>query len=150
MHIKQNGNLMRKKKGFTLIELLVVIAIIGLIAIFTLTVIARYRDKAKDSRIETALVQVRSIAAGIYTDNSSYEALCSDDGTLNDATYSTLRVIEGEARKFSGSDPVCDASASTYCVQSALATSGYYYCVDSTGVALRLSSSSCPPQCTTP
>lgn len=132
-----------------MIELLVVSAIIGLLATFSLAVIAHYRDKAKDSRIETVLAQVRNFAAMIYHDDNSYANICSG-GTLNDSILS-LRIIKEDAYKFTRLNPTCFASATSYCVQSSLVTSGYY-CVDSTGVAVEIPNSYCSAgnKCTAP
>lgn len=128
----------KELKGFTLVELLVVIAIIALLNSFVLVAIVRYRDRARDSRIEAVLSQVRPMAAMIYTDDNSYENLCDDTDTLRDGLDNeitrSLKIIEDEAEKTSGSKPTCYAFENTYCVQSSLVSSGHY-CVDSTGYA---------------
>lgn len=133
--------------GFTLIELLVVIAIIGLLTAFSLIVIARYRNKAKDARIESVLTQVRQFATMIYHDNESYQLLCDtgDNDTLNDqgsgglkeSIKKALSSIEADVKKFSGSDPKCYATGESYCVKASLVSGdgGKGFCVDSTGRA---------------
>lgn len=144
---KDTGIFQKKTNGFTLIELLVVIAIIGLIATLGFLAAARYRDKAKEARIETVLVQVRNITVTIYNERNSYLDICKD-GTLNDdksvlgSLAIALATIKSEAHKFSGSDPTCYASITEYCVQSPLVRGGYY-CVDSSGVAVRISNAYC-------
>lgn len=140
----------KKLKGFTLIELLVVIVIIGLIASVSLAVIMRYRDKAKNTRIATSLVQVRNIAVGIYSNETSYESICAD-GTINE-NYSSLKAIEDDINKIIGLNPICYASADSYCVQADLIRGGYY-CVDSSGLAVEISDSYCGAghiKCTAP
>ena len=135
-------NVKMNNKGFTLIELLVVIAIIGLLIAISLTIITRCRDNAKNTRIATSLVQVRSIAVSIHTNENSYESVCVG-GTINES-YASLKVIEDDVNKFIGSDPVCYASTDSYCVQSDLIRAGYY-CVDSSGLAVETANSYCAP-----
>ncbi len=132
----------RKGEGFTLIELLVVIAIIAIIVSVSLVVVMRYRDKAKNTRIATSLVQVRNIAASICTDEGSYESICAADKTINESYSSDLKVIENDVFKFIGLYPDCYASPNSYCVQSKLIRGGYY-CVDSSGLAVEISDSYC-------
>jgi len=137
--------------GFTLIELLVVIAIIGLIIAITLVTITRSRDRAKNTRIVTSLVQVRNTAANIYTNEGSYESICATDGTINES-YSSLKAIEDDVNKFTGLNPVCHASIDSYCVQAELIRAGYY-CVDSSGLAGEIPNSYCSAgniKCTAP
>lgn len=117
------------RKGFTLIELLIVIGIISLFASIGLVAIFRYREKAEDSRIETAMAQIRSLAAMIYNDSGSYRDMCDTNNTLNE-NNPNLAIVEIEIKKFNkNSDVKCYASASEYCVQTPLRIAGNY-CVD--------------------
>lgn len=59
--------------GFTLIEMLVVVAVIGLLSSVLLTALGPAKDKAKDSRIEQEVNQVRSLAETMY--NGTYSSL---------------------------------------------------------------------------
>lgn len=133
----------RKQKGFTLIELLVVIAIIGLLAGIVLVSLSGARNQARDSRIIAALTQVRTVAELISTNNSgSYEPataagnLCGSDATLNQANSpygSDMTTIASDIQTQNGTAvATCNADANDYCAYATLATSGRYYCIDST------------------
>lgn len=124
---------MGKKKGFTLIELLVVIAIIGILSSIVLVALRGARNKAKNSRIQADVSQVRSLAeidydgdySGITTTGTGscpggggeYDTLCSDvDDQGGDLIIET-----------------CNSNAD-YVAYSSL-NQGGYYCVDSSGQA---------------
>ncbi len=62
---------MKTKKGFTLIELLVVIAIIGILSAVGLVALGGAREKARDSKRQSDLAQIRSAMALYYDDNNS-------------------------------------------------------------------------------
>jgi len=131
----------KKIKGFTLIELLVVIFIIGLLSSLSVVAVLSYRNKAKDTRIEAVLSQVRKEATLIYNESSSYNNpgndLCAGDNTLNDgnSNHPDLNRIEVDVKNFNGNrDVTCYASDDRFCVQSPLVITGDY-CLDSTGYA---------------
>ena len=117
-------NLTRKHTGFTLVELLVVIAIIGLLSTIVLVSFGPVRNQAKDTAIKANISQMRLAAEIQYNSASSYAA------TGSRADYiSALAAVESA----NGTGSVVDEfSASAYCIQSPLATSGNW-CVDSTG-----------------
>ena len=128
-----------KKRGFTLIELLVVMGIIGLLVTLNLVAIMRYRDKARDSRVQGTLSQVRISSALMLNEGQTYTAVCTGapQNTLNDA-IANLKIIKDDTFKFNGGTaPLCyvNASALAYCVSSPLTASPSDYCVDSTGYA---------------
>jgi prepilin-type N-terminal cleavage/methylation domain-containing protein len=136
----------RKTGGFTLIELLVVISIIGLLTSIIVTGIMGARDKARNTRIATALSQIRTQATLVRNDTDSYSSLCdASDDTLCDDSIACpgnsftpqLKTIEEDVKIFSGSSyPTCYGDTDAYCVQSQLVPSGSgSYCVDSTGYA---------------
>lgn len=139
----------RKVKGFTLIELLVVVAIIGLLAGLILVSVQGSRLKAKDSRIQTALWQVRSLAEMSFTSASNYDAVCAADNTLSDS--GDYKRIEDETQKYNGNQTVsCIESGDkqAYAVSSPMVSKNKHWCVSSVGIAKEIDStttiSSCP------
>jgi prepilin-type N-terminal cleavage/methylation domain-containing protein len=133
-----------KFSGFTLIELLIVLTIIAILASLIVIAIGQARTKAQDRAIEANLVQVRQIAAAIYTESNSFIApgneLCDQENTLNDGNFGYqkgLKTIEDEVEKRNGGTPVnCSATSDSYCIQTLLA-SGENFCLDYTGKAAR-------------
>ncbi|MFT5179669.1 MAG: prepilin-type N-terminal cleavage/methylation domain-containing protein [Candidatus Paceibacteria bacterium] len=113
---------MNSKKGFTLIELLVVIAIIGILSSVVLASLNTAREKGDDAAIKSNLANARVQAALFYDDNSnSYTNVCTDEG--------------GIAKAVAAASADCDPSAdgTAWAAESALSTTGEYFCVDSTG-----------------
>lgn len=129
-----------KTKGFTLIELLVVIAIIGLLVALNLVVIMHYKNKARDSRIQGSLSQVRIAAALLLNEGYFYSDICTGapNNTLNEI-LPNLKLIKDDIKKFNGGvNPTCfvNAPGNSFCVSSPLtADPPSAYCVDSAGYA---------------
>jgi len=117
--------------GFTLIELLLVLAIIVLLASLIVVYIGQTRARAQDGGIRANLTQVRYVATFVYEQDNSFQNLCAK-GTLNNINPN-LNVIEKEVMRRNGRrNVVCYASRNKFCVQSPLASAGYF-CIDSTG-----------------
>lgn len=62
------------RKGFTLIELLVVISIIGVLAMIIVPNLVGVRERARDTKKKTELVQLKKSLRLYYNDNQSYPA----------------------------------------------------------------------------
>ena len=70
------------KKGFTLVELLVVIAILAILATVSVVGYLSFTQKAKESKAQTELVQLRDVLTGILlTSTNEDEVYFYEDGT---------------------------------------------------------------------
>ena len=58
------------KKGFTLVELLVVMAILAILSTLSVVGYLGFTEKAKQSKLETEMVQVREVVRGMLLDGS--------------------------------------------------------------------------------
>jgi general secretion pathway protein G len=114
-----------KNKGFTLIEMLVVIAVIGILSATVLTALGPARNKAKDTRIISALSQVMSVAetyySGTYTgltvSNPSQMGPLTTDITTNSGNL--VVNVSGDGRSYAAYSALASDSTKYYCVDSA-------------------------------
>ena len=138
-----------KKKGFTLIELLVVIAIVGVLASIVMVSMSGATSKAKDSRVQGDLSQVRNLAELIYdTDGDFYDRVCVSATSLGTghASYGTqLTVVQNDIEANCATDGwiACHDASTTFCVEVELDSGGGFYCIDSEGRKQINSASSC-------
>ena len=133
------------KKGFTLIELLIVIAIIGILSATVLITFPTAAKQAKDSRVISAIGQIRTVMASFYSVQGSYTSPLP----LSCTNPEEMPILCAEVKKnnLDKTDPVIskydDETAGEHgaCVYSKLnRTTGapadaWYYCADSTGIA---------------
>ena len=129
---------LKANQGFTLIEMLVVVAVIGILSSVLLNALGPAKQKAKDSRIQQELGQVRSLAETFY--DGDYDALETIPKT--DILNQNLRALSLDIALQGGELVIRKATpALNYIAYSRLnLTIGTsenpqtaYYCLDSTG-----------------
>jgi prepilin-type N-terminal cleavage/methylation domain-containing protein len=122
------------KKGFTLIELLVVIAIIGILSGTVIVSMSGTQESAKDSRINSALGQMRT-AAEVYKfsegGNGSYVGFDSMDQVV-------LLLAELKANGNGGLDAVKLIGDDSWCAHQVLnSAEAGNSCIDYRGYTAR-------------
>lgn len=135
-----------KNKGFTLIELLVVIAIIGVLSSVVLASLNTARSKGNDAAVKSNLSNARSQAAVFYDVNGAngYLNICTNTSVasvksiyaqvLGAANAAGLASFTRNAIGAAGT-AVCNDTKAGWAAEVPLATSGTFFCVDSTGAA---------------
>lgn len=95
--------------------------------------------------IMNELLQVRTPAEIICSDEEEYDRLCSRDNQLNynDPTFGNrFASIRDKIYQIGGKDLKCYAKGGEYCLEVKL-SSGEYFCLDSSGGAKMLSAPAC-------
>lgn len=117
-------------KGFTLIEILVVIAIIGILAGIILVAMGPVREKGKDTKIESNMLQLQQLAENLYLDNGTYD-------NLDPVSSPEVAAIENDIIAQGGSSLTIkkpSSPADTYCAYTSLNKTldgqQVYYCTD--------------------
>ena len=128
------------KQGFTLIELLVVIAIIGILASIVLVTFPGAQDKARDSRIVSAIAQSRTIMTYIDGNDGDYDNLqCTAACVCTESDLNNLckEIDNNNGALTYGFVRSSATNAAAGCIWADLNSTGNqnYYCADSTGVA---------------
>jgi prepilin-type N-terminal cleavage/methylation domain-containing protein len=127
------------KKGFTLIELLVVITIIGILASVVLVSFPTATDKARDSRIISAISQARTMMTYINANDGNYDNLqCSAACVCSNTELNNLcKEIDNNNKLLTYGFVRSVSPATAGCIWADLNAIGNenYYCADNTGVA---------------
>jgi prepilin-type N-terminal cleavage/methylation domain-containing protein len=132
------------KKGFTLIELLVVIAIIGILSGTVIVSMSGTQESAKDSRINSALGQMRTAAevykfgagGGEYTgfDSMDQVVLLIEELTENSSNGVTAPVIKVSENSWCAHQVLNSAEAGNSCIDYRGYTArGNYSCKEVSG-----------------
>ena len=136
------------RRGFTLIELLVVIAIIGILAGIVLVALGGARDRARDSRIVSDMVQIRTQAEILFSIDGDYGSMdCAGDCT--NCPDADIEVICEDiyAQNGGGVNWLIQNNGAEYCAVFELNSPAQYVCTDGT---YRLERYSSFPACERP
>lgn len=130
--------LFNRNNGFTLFELIFIIAIIAILFTIIWLSVSSYKDKAKNTRIFTALRRTKDFAEFIKNDTKSYEMLCnSPDINIDHPGYKNQLTEINNEIKNNGGEARCLSDENNYCVYSKInnlsTESDKYCCVDETG-----------------
>ena len=133
--------------GFTLIEMLVVIAVIGILSSVLLAGVPLIKERAKDTRIIQELNQVRSVAEALY--DGDYDALENLPKPFESIAGSELRLLAEDIFAQGGELNVRKTLDGTNFIAYSPLNSRVgpsenpeieYFCVDSSGRAIRTTS----------
>ncbi len=120
-----------KNRGFTLIELLVVIAIIGILSSVVLVSLNSARNRGKDTRVISAVQQLRTIFEGGYV-NGAYPDLCGTSATITAGT-TQMPVPCGAAGASTGKFGTSSNTQANQLVSDVIANGGVIHYMVSTG-----------------
>ena len=129
-------------KGFTFVESMVIISIVAILSLIIIVSINSSKNSEKDSRIKTAMDQIRLVADDykmVTGGGSSYGAEISS-GTCVTAVNSFVTSAGGallckDINKQGGAAVTVNISANgtSYCISKKLYRGSSYSCADSTG-----------------
>ena len=138
----------KKHQSFTLVEILVIITIIGILAGIILVAMGPARERAKDSRIESDMLQLQNLAENIYLDDSNYNNLncsvidevtdnCTCDDEFLEAFCEDLLVLESSLTIEKSSTQYC-AFVPLHSENNCSSPVTENFCVDSWGTTKKL------------
>ena len=134
-----------RSRGFTLIELLVVIAIIGILSAVVLASLSTARNKGNDAAVQPDLATIMTQAEIFYSGagSNSYgtattDNTCATSGSVFADTVVARAITAADAANGSGT-VTCNNSTTAYALQAQLMSETAYWCVDSTGIARKVS-----------
>jgi prepilin-type N-terminal cleavage/methylation domain-containing protein len=135
-----------KKSGFTLIELLVVIAIIGILSGVVMASLGRARSRGSDAKVKAQMAGARGAAELYYDQEKSYNGTfgdlagdCTEADTMFTDTTSGMAQYTDTTNYPAGTTMKCSSSDTTYVMTASLATSGEFWCIDSSGNSKQVS-----------
>lgn len=119
-----------KRKGFTLIEIMIVVAVLAILV--TTVVVAQKATvtRSKNSRILSAISDVRKIAETIYmSEGTGYINLCDTPPSVRlNARYRDLDNL-GQDIEENGGQVFCHSIQNSYCISAKL-FDGQNFCID--------------------
>ncbi len=119
-----------KRNGFTLIEIMIIVAVLAILV--TTVVIAQKTTvvRSKNSRILSAVSQVRKVAETIYMkEGTGYINLCDNPPSIHlNSRDNDLDDLEDDIVE-SGGEVFCRSAQNSYCLGIKL-FDGQFFCID--------------------
>lgn len=116
-------------KGFTIVELLIVIVIIGILATIGFVSFSSAQNKAKKSKAESTLSQVKSKMGEYFVDNNNYpvDKDAVETYLTSNGGASTSTEFSDAAYTYTASPANCDNSTNGDCTSFTLTAAKTYW-----------------------